>query len=1332
MQPRANRSSYTVNWGRHFTLIRANLTLVNVTLTGGNWVEAGAAGVNAQNSVAQGGGAVYADSASWLVASYSTFAQNSAIPTSTSNPSTMLGGAISSFNTDASAVILANCNLRNNSLGPAGLKVSAIGGAIFAMGGVTLTNCVVSNHNLAQPLGLAATAAGIYAPAITATNSVFSNNLNNGFGGAIVTGIVTTNTSCAAFNYTCTITLSGCTFTGNRANSGGAVGVVNQVSSSLGAGNDGSYSTVFTDTGSTYTGNVAAGGGLGAGGALFLWTANVSISGSIFTANTAVSGGAIYVAPQSATVSKAHPLYQDGGQDGTAGNSGFLNSIVVVSNCTFIGNKVIFLPGRMSSAQLPLSNGGALNIGGLYKASVGGPQPKLWSTLTIMNSSFANNTAGLNGGAVYLYNVGVTLTGMTCTGSVAQQGYGGCVAVSPPNDLAILQLPSFSLSNSVFANNSAVYGGAVSIACQQQLYYQAIYSYPALGGAACNVTQTISNTVMRGNSVSGQGGALHLLAGGSVQITAGSVLSGNSAAGSSAAGGAIYLADYLNPFTSPALLVDNSTLSSNVVSLAAGSLLPGQNQLATFGAGQGGAVSMTATGTPYQALVTLSGASTISGNTAISGGGLFLFGSLVLNATAVSFTSNSASDKGGALLLQAPMTAGTAVYINASLRASSFVANSAVTGAVATINNGVAVVSSSAVYRQNLASLGGAVFYMQAASNATTSVPTVALYNVTAVGNAALAGGLAFTNATTAIAAPTYDTATVLNNTASSHGALIASAPVNFTFTGPQLARSGNPLQWSVQLQDVYGQVAQTWPSVVATLTPSSPSAVAGPTSVLYTRGSASFSGSTLSGLVNTSFTLNASVASPALSAAVQAQVASGTVTISPCRQNEVFQTNALLCVCIAGTYLNSATGLCTLCSPGFYSTVNSASCTVCATGSVSGAGATACTSCPSNSLSVNNVCACSVGYYDTLWGVNTSAPVCAACPLGGDCSTGTVGAMEGFWRLNQNSDIFLPCKEGFCLAENVTGPLSVTSSASNSSNSTITAGRRRGLFQVNLTLDAAGWAATNCVSGSTGPICGLCLPGYTLQSGQCLPCDPKAAFTAWSPRLKGLLYAGAVVIAIFVVALAFLQPISPLLERIVAGATSFASNTAQGAKACITCACCRKPKVEEKGKSGGVETAREHEKGSEAVAGASGAEHSAQVQVIESTGPAAPAKSAALYRVKQDADLDAARKQAADFEQNANRAFAAGLMMGAMVEEDGDDVEDDVEEEGEEGVDAVLMLMDKIQRQLDKLAKVGKIMVKYAPCPTCCALSPQRTDQVPHSFSPAASTKLCPHSLPH
>jgi hypothetical protein len=185
--------------------------------------------------------------------------------------------------------------------------------------------------------------------------------------------------------------------------------------------------------------------------------------------------------------------------------------------------------------------------------------------------------------------------------------------------------------------------------------------------------------------------------------------------------------------------------------------------------------------------------------------------------------------------------------------------------------------------------------------------------------------------------------------------------------------------------------------------------------------------------------------------------------------------------------------------------TAGATACKPCPAGSAR-VNASACVDCPGNSrASPFDVarCACNPGWYDTLFGARLTAPVCEACPPGGVCTSGFVEADAGFWRETTADVQFFACREGRCVAEKVTGPLSDGWDAALAlallGNGTTTSSRRA-LQQAApapwsaLQLPSRGVTPANCVEGTAGPLCGVCAPGYAMQSGECEPCDAAEA----------------------------------------------------------------------------------------------------------------------------------------------------------------------------------------------------------------------------------------------
>jgi hypothetical protein len=247
---------------------------------------------------------------------------------------------------------------------------------------------------------------------------------------------------------------------------------------------------------------------------------------------------------------------------------------------------------------------------------------------------------------------------------------------------------------------------------------------------------------------------------------------------------------------------------------------------------------------------------------------------------------------------------------------------------------------------------------------------------------------------------------------------------------------------------------------------------------------------------------------------------------------------------CPIGSFLNGLTQTCDQCAVGLVSTsTGSITCSQCPPHYAWASSAT-CVSCPSNSVTApNNVaqCACESGYYDTLFGASLTAPVCLACPLGAVCTSGFVGAAAGYWREGTLSAVFYQCRVGNCVEEHVLGPLNGRPSTNGTA--------RRALLQLvsNASVPA------NCVEGNMGPLCGLCVPEYSLQSGVCAPCNPNDAFANWSKGSRAGLLIGCAVVGVIIIAFGLFQSLSPALERMAAAAITAAHAAQMALMSCAT-----------------------------------------------------------------------------------------------------------------------------------------------------------------------------------
>lgn len=350
------------------------------------------------------------------------------------------------------------------------------------------------------------------------------------------------------------------------------------------------------------------------GGAVYVdATGDLQAEGSTFTGSSASEGGAIGVAGGSATVSgssfrnnsatSAGAIGLDGGtlvvtdtsfqQDevdqygGAIGASG--DASVTVDSCEFIQDSGIYAGGAI------YTDGSTLDIASsTFSANstsgTGGAVSTTDGSLTITDSAFDANTAAWGGGAVSTDDSDVVITGCTFTGNTADD-HGGA---------ATLSSGAIALSSLTFSGNSALtYGGALALDM-------------APG-------QTLVDVDVDGNSAD-QGGGVYVAAGAVVNVDRGS-WSDNEAT----TGGALYVADAV-------VSLSDTTVKDNAAVEDGGGIYVSQAPRAA-------------------ASVTLVGAS-VSGNTAANGGGLAVSGPAGVSVSAGSMVvSNTATGRGGGLLL---------------------------------------------------------------------------------------------------------------------------------------------------------------------------------------------------------------------------------------------------------------------------------------------------------------------------------------------------------------------------------------------------------------------------------------------------------------------------------------------------------------------------------------------------------------------------------------------------------------------------------------------------------------------------------------------------------
>ena len=1170
---------------RHFRLLRSALKLVNIALIGG--VSPSDSTAKYANGVFKygtgqlgfwGGGAVYLDTGSVLLM------QNAALINNTGFPN---GGAVYSDNPYPGAVVLQNVVASSNvqTLAPGTLSTYVFqqppsGGVVHATNNVVMQNCTMTNNSAAGAGGVVS--AGL---SVQISSSTLTNNSAGVNGGAVYISRLGRYLSFDLFGVPQTtvqpvgvgpffnqnITISASTLSNNAAGSDGFGGALY-----MSQGSAAQLSAV------TANGNQA---GLG-GGAVF--GDGLTVTGSVFNSNSVSS-------PAALVPDACSPF--GGGAISVAGSGG-----LSVTSSSFTNNFGATQGGALLAAYAPPAAGG------------------VWAPATLFNVTMNGNvviTGG--GGAAVLNGAAVNITSLSCSNNVAGAlADGGCLNVLQPGGGFVLA------GTSRLVNNSAGQGGALSITC----------------GVECASTQScagvpaysVSGATFSGNSATEQGGAVFVYGGG-LSLT-GSAVTQNVASGVSAQGGGILVREFdTYALSTPALSITGTSVSNNSVSLVPiQGVMMGASYNAFLGAGNGGGIFIAAA---QPADVRLLAGSAVNGNSALNGGGAFVYGTAALTVTSAAVSNNVAAGTGGGLVIQSALPTGVsgrrrelltaAPGVSATLTSATLSGNAAATGGAVTLNSGSSLTASGSTFAGNSA-VNGAVFALSVlGAPAGAPTPQLSLTSTTASGNAAtVSGGLFYTDATTGVSLnppPSVGAGCTLGNSAPSGADGLVTEAQGFSLSTSALsAKSGTKLPaFSVTLLDSLGQVLNESTGLVFVVTANG-TGLGGQTSVNYAAGAATFDLLKLSDDIGTVYQLTVTLKSTLL-AALDGSTRTLLATVAPCSGSEVFEATSKTCQCGDNSIFTADGG-----------------------------------------------CACKPGFYDTLFGVGAASPTCKACPLGGACTTGTVGAAAGYWRETTASADFYKCREGLCVEEIVSGPLGSNAPAADAPAPSGRRRHRRQLLQLNVTVPQ------NCVEGNGGPLCALCIPGYSLQSGVCAPCDPKDAFDNWSQGSKGGLLIGCIIAGLIILAFALFQPIVPALERSATAMTEAAGSATERLKACITCACCRS-KPREPIPAASTEGAAAHHNGANG-------KHDKEAK-------------------KHNGTVAEAREQAMDHIVSSNAAFAMGGFASALAGDDGGD-EDDGEGSNsgggfDEGIAEHLDFMDELEEKLEKLQKISKIIVKCA-----------------------------------
>ena len=163
------------------------------------------------------------------------------------------------------------------------------------------------------------------------------------------------------------------------------------------------------------------------GGAIYVPLSGATVSNNNFTKNNATYGGAIYVAATGATIS-FNNFTKNNATYGGAIYTPFAGSSISIFNLTFDENHAKY--------------GGAIYLG--FTGDENKP---------VIYCNFTNNTANVDGGAIYVNNTGNIICYCAFDGNNAS-GNGGSVYVTA-------NLASTSIHDSTFENSHAYDGGAV-------------------------------------------------------------------------------------------------------------------------------------------------------------------------------------------------------------------------------------------------------------------------------------------------------------------------------------------------------------------------------------------------------------------------------------------------------------------------------------------------------------------------------------------------------------------------------------------------------------------------------------------------------------------------------------------------------------------------------------------------------------------------------------------------------------------------------------------------------------------------------------------------------
>ncbi len=492
------------------------------------------------------------------------------------------------------------------------------------------------------------------------------------------------------------------------------------------------------------------------GGAIFNQGLINSIEKEVFSDNTAVvDGGAIY-------------------------NLGTIGSI----NGKFTGNNAVGI--NYDSYVNSSGRGGAIfNFGG--KVIVGDKYSHLSSTIESITGKFEDNSANLNGGAIYNSGEIGSVNG-TFTNNIAQNGYGGAIYntnsggtdyTAPKDSGEELKFGEINTINGTYTGNSSSKGGGAVYNSGNIENINATFNNNGKytsggktvnsknGGAIMNtgIVNNLYDSTFKDNSSTEKGGAVYNTG------TINSQKTVNYDANTSANGGAVYnegtynISRYSN-FTNNKAEVNGGAIYNAEKGQVTSSQLVNQTFANNSAGEKGGAIynegTMSLGGDPNAGGSSQAGQKNtvvFTGNSAQAGGAIYNTGSLDVKKS--TFNSNTASQAGGAIYNNSDYLTLDGLAFNNNTAYSKVDEEKGDTGFGGAVFNsqGKTVTVSNSSFNGNKSGLSGGAIFNGGTANVSGNTFT---------GNSAQAGGAIFNQDTLNIAENTFEA-----NSASYGGAIM-------------------------------------------------------------------------------------------------------------------------------------------------------------------------------------------------------------------------------------------------------------------------------------------------------------------------------------------------------------------------------------------------------------------------------------------------------------------------------------------------------------------------------------------------------------------------------